>query len=130
MNMEKKIILIVDDDFDYLFQQKMHIESWGYHVITADNQAKAEEILENTKPDLAILDLMMEKDDSGFILSYKLKNKYPNVPVIISTAVSAETGISFGLGSEEEQNWIKADQYLEKGIRPEQMKMEIEKLIK
>lgn len=128
--MEKKTILIVDDDFDYLFQQKMHIESWGYHVITADNQAKAEEILENTKPDLAILDLMMEKDDSGFILSYKLKNKYPNVPVIISTAVSAETGISFGLGSEEEQNWIKADQYLEKGIRPEQMKMEIEKLIK
>ncbi len=127
--MEKKTILIVDDDFDYLFQQKMYIESWGYHVITADNQAEAEEILDNTKPDLAILDLMMEKDDSGFILSYKLKNKYPDVPVIISTAVSAETGMSFGLGSEEEQSWIKADQYLEKGIRPEQMKMEIEKLI-
>lgn len=127
--MEKKTILIVDDDFDYLFQQKMHIESWGYQVITADNQAEAEEILDNTKPDLAILDLMMEKDDSGFILSYKLKNKYPDVPVIISTAVSAETGMSFGLGSEEEQSWIKADQYLEKGIRPEQMKMEIEKLL-
>ena len=127
--MEKKTILIVDDDFDYLFQQKMHIEGWGYHVITADNQAEAEEILNNTKPDLAILDLMMESDDSGFILSYKLKNKYPDVPVIISTAVSAETGMSFGLGSEEEQSWIKADQYLEKGIRPEQMKMEIEKLL-
>jgi CheY-like chemotaxis protein len=98
-------------------------------VVTADNQAEAEEILDNTKPDLAILDLMMEKDDSGFILSYKLKNKYPDVPVIISTAVSAETGMSFGLSSEEEQSWIKADKYLEKGIRPEQMKMEIEKLI-
>ena len=128
--MKKKTILIVDDDFDYLIQQKMHIEGWGYHVITADNQLEAEEILNNTKPDLAILDLMMESDDSGFILSYKLKNKYPDVPVIISTAVSAETGISFGLGSDEEQSWIKADQYLEKGIRPEQMKMEIEKLIK
>ncbi len=127
--MEKKTILIVDDDFDYLFQQKMHIQSWGYEVITAENQAEAEEILNKTKPDLAILDLMMEKDDSGFILSYKLKNKYPNVPVIISTAVSAETGMSFGIGSEEEQSWIKADQYLEKGIRPEQLKMEIEKLI-
>ncbi|MFW5819934.1 MAG: response regulator [Bacteroidota bacterium] len=128
--MEKKTILIVDDDYDYLFQQKMHIESWGYQVITADNQAEAEGILNNIKPDLAILDLMMEKDDSGFILSYKLKKKYPDVPVIISTAVSAETGMSFGLNSQEEQSWIKADQYLEKGIRPEQMKMEIEKLIK
>ena len=128
--MEKKTILIVDDDFDYLFQQKIHLESWGYDVITADSQKEAEEILKRTKPDLAILDLMMEKDDSGFILSYKLKNRYPDVPVIISTAVSAETGMSFGLDSEEEQQWIKADQYLEKGIRPDQLKLEIEKLIK
>jgi DNA-binding response OmpR family regulator len=128
--MEKKTILLVDDDFDYLFQQKMHLESWGYDVITAETQAEGEDILSKTKPDLAILDLMMEKDDSGFILSYKLKNRYPDVPVIISTAVSAETGISFGIGSEEEKSWIKADQYLEKGVRPEQLKLEIEKLLK
>jgi len=128
--MEKKTILIADDDFDYLFQQKIYLESWGFNVITAESQTEAEEIINKTKPDLAILDLMMEKDDSGFILSYKLKNRYPDVPVIISTAVSAETGMSFGLNSEEEQRWIKADQYLEKGIRPEQLKLEIEKLLK
>lgn len=128
--MEKKTILIADDDFDYLFQQKIYLESWGFNVITAESQTEAEGIINKTKPDLAILDLMMEKDDSGFILSYKLKNRYPDVPVIISTAVSAETGMSFGLDSEEEQRWIKADQYLEKGIRPEQLKLEIEKLLK
>ncbi|MBE0652796.1 MAG: response regulator, partial [Bacteroidales bacterium] len=87
--MESKIILLVDDDFDYLFQQKIYLESWGYKVLTADSRTKAEELLEKTKPDLAILDLMMEEDDSGFILSYKLKKKYPDVPVIISTAVSS-----------------------------------------
>ena len=127
--MEQKTILIVDDDFDYLFQYRLHLESWGYKVVTAESQAEAEEILDKFKPDLAILDLMMERDDSGFILSYKLKKKYPDIPVIISTAVSSETGISFGISSEEEKSWIKADRYLEKGARPEQLKNEIEKLL-
>jgi two-component system alkaline phosphatase synthesis response regulator PhoP len=127
--MKAKTILLVDDDFDYLFQQKFYLESWGYKVITADSRREAEEWLDKLKPDLAILDLMMEEDDSGFILSYKLKRKYPEIPVIISTAVSAETGMSFGINSEEEKKWIRADRYIEKGMRPEQLKMEIQKLI-
>jgi hypothetical protein len=72
---------------------------------------------------------MMENEDSGFVLCYKLKRLFPDVPVIIATGVSAETGISFGLNTEEERKWIKADLYLEKGMRPEQLKIEIEKLI-
>ncbi len=128
--MKRKIIFIADDDFDYLFQMRYQIERWGYEVVTAESQREAEEILSKLKPDLAILDLMMENDDSGFILSYKIKKKYPDLPVIIATAVSAETGMSFGLGSEEDKKWIKADVYIEKGMRPEQLKVEIEKLLK
>ena len=86
--------------------------------------------MDKIKPDLAILDLMMESDDSGFILSYKLKKMNPELPIIISTGVSAETGMNFGLSSREDKNWIKADLYLEKGTRPEQLKLEIEKLLK
>ena len=55
---------------------------------------------------------------------------YPDVPVIIATAVSAETGMSFGISSEQERQWIKADLYLEKGIRPDQLHREILKLLK
>ncbi len=130
MTDQKKNILVADDDYDYLFQLKYRLNQWGYNVITAESQREAEKILESLKPDLAILDLMMENEDSGFILSYKLKKKYPEVPVIIATAVSAETGMSFGIDSEEDRKWIKADLYLEKGIRPEQLKNEITKLLK
>jgi len=126
----RKTILIVDDDTDYLFQLKFHVEKMGFDVVTAESQREAENILKNIKPDLAILDLMMENEDSGFILSYKLKRKYPDVPVIIATAVSAETGMSFGISSEQERQWIKADLYLEKGIRPDQLHREILKLLK
>jgi two-component system, OmpR family, response regulator len=74
--------------------------------------------------------LMMESDDSGFILCYRLKKKYPDVPVILATAVSKETGISFSLDSGNDKAWIRADKYLEKGIRPEQLDIEIMKLLK
>lgn len=126
----RKTILIVDDDADYLFQLKFQVEKMGFDVVTAESQREAENILKNIKPDLAILDLMMENEDSGFILSYKLKRMYPDIPVIIATAVSAETGVSFGISSEQERQWIKADLYLEKGIRPDQLHREILKLLK
>jgi two-component system, OmpR family, response regulator len=129
MNLEGKTILVVDDDFDYLFQLQFQISQWGCNVITASSQREAEQIMETLKPDLAVLDLMMENEDSGFILSYKMKKKYPDVPVIIATAVSAETGMSFGVASDEDRKWIKADLYLEKGVRPEQLKMEMIKLL-
>lgn len=130
MSLEGKTILIVDDDYDYLYQLKFQLERWGCTVIQAESQREAEELLANIKPDLAILDLMMENEDSGFVLSYKMKRKYPDVPVIIATAVSSETGLSFGAHAGEDKNWIKADTYLEKGIRPEQLRQELEKLIK
>jgi DNA-binding NtrC family response regulator len=122
-------ILIVDDDMDYLIQTRIKIEKFGYKTITADSQREAELILDKIKPDLAIIDLMMENEDSGFILSYKLKKKYPDVPVIIATAVAAETGISFDIHDENNRKWIRADAFLEKGIKTEILKHEIEKLL-
>jgi len=124
-----KTILVVDDDIDYLFQMKLQLQNMGYKVITAESQKEGEQIIETTQPDLAIYDLMMESEDSGFILSYKTKRRYPDVPIIIATAVASETGMSFGLNTNEEKKWIKADLYLEKGVRKEQLEKEIDKLL-
>jgi len=125
----KITILIVDDDMDYLIQTKLKLEKLGYKTITADSQREAELILEKTRPNLAILDLMMENEDSGFILCYKLKKKYPDMPVVILTAVAAETGITFDIQDENNRKWIKADLFLDKGIRYDILKNEIERLL-
>lgn len=129
MNRKDQTVLIVDDDPDYLFQLKMTVEGFGYNTISADSEKEAERIITGLKPELAILDLMMENEDSGFILSYKMKKKYPDVPIIIATAITAETGMSFNVDGEEEQQWIKADRFLDKGIKREQLESEINKLI-
>ncbi len=123
-------ILVADDDPDYLFQTVANLNKAGYRTVTAESQLEAESVIARMKPSLAIFDLMMESDDSGFVLCYKIKKKYPDVPVILATAVAHETGISFSLDSEPEKAWIRADLYLEKGIRPEQLDQEIMKLLK
>jgi len=125
----QKTILISDDDPDYLFQLSFYLQKAGFRILQASSQKEAEKILDAEKPDLAIFDLMMENEDSGFILSHKIKKRYPEVPVIIATSVTAETGIPFGLENEDDRKWIKADCYLEKGIRPEQLLNEINKLL-
>mgnify|MGYP000971705522 CR=1 FL=1 len=130
MNKTKKTILIVDDDMDYLFQMRLKVEQFGFETVTAEGQKEAETIIETLKPDLAILDLMMENDDSGFILAYKIKRKYPDVPIIIATAVTAETGMTFEMNRDDDQQWIKADLFLDKGIRADQLHREINKLLK
>lgn len=123
-------ILVADDDPDYLFQTIFNLEKAGYKTVKAESQAEAELIISKFRPDLAIFDLMMESDDSGFILCYRIKKLYPDVPVILATAVARETGMSFSLDSEKEKSWIRADRYLEKGIRAEQLDQEIMKLLK
>jgi CheY-like chemotaxis protein len=115
---------------DYLFQMRLKVEQMGFETITAESQAEAEKIIQEIKPDLCILDLMMESDDSGFILGYKIKRKYPDVPVIIATAVTAETGMTFDVHADESSQWINADLFLDKGIRSDQLQREIKKLLK
>ncbi len=130
LKIEKKKILLVDDDQDYLFQLNIALQDMGFEVATASTQKEAEDIIERVKPDLAILDLMMENQDTGFILCHIIKNKYPDVPIIIASAVTAETGLLFDVESDEDRQWIKADLFLDKGIRMDQLNKEINKLLK
>lgn len=126
----KKTILVVDDDIDLLSQMKRRLEGFGFQVIAAESQAEGEKLIDTTTPDLAIFDLMMENRDSGFLLGYRMKKKSPKTPVILVTAVASETGVQFDVETEEEREWIKADVVLNKSVRYEQLKREIDRLLK
>jgi len=124
-----KRVLIVDDDEDFLFQHKIQLENAGFAVTTATSRAEAESLVDEVRPDLAILDLMMEQHDDGFVLSHHLKRKFPDLPVILVTAVTAETGLSFTPSSPAERAWVGADAVLAKPIRFEQLRREIDRLL-
>ena len=125
----KKKILIVDDDPDIVEQLTLSLTAHGYDVVAAGSQKEAEEVLLSVRPDLAILDLMMEHMDSGFVLCHEVKKLYPETPVILLTAVTASTGLTFDAQSAEARSWVKADKILDKPVRPEQIRVEVHRLL-
>lgn len=125
-----KKVLLADDDYDLLLQMKMNLEGMGFEVTSVESQIEAEQKIDVFEPDLAIFDLMMENQDSGFVLSYKIKKKYPHVPVILVTGVTSETGLKFDAATEEMRSWVYADVILNKEIRYEQLTGEINRLLK
>ena len=129
MNTDKPTILVVDDDVDILEQTCTILQHAGYKTIEANGEAEARELLNRHRPDLAILDLMMENMDSGFILSHLIKKMDPSIPVIIISAVTSQTGIHFDTSSQGERSWIKADAFMAKGTRSEQLLGEVERLL-
>jgi CheY-like chemotaxis protein len=122
-------ILLVDDDEDFLFQHRIQLENAGFVVTTADTRARAEEAIQGFTPDLAILDVVMEHHDDWFVLSHRLKRAFPNLPVILVTAVASRTGLVFDPTSAAEGAWGGADALLAKPIRFEQLRREIDRLL-
>jgi CheY-like chemotaxis protein len=124
-----KTVLVVDDDVDQLDYVALILEAEGCRVIKAQGQREGEEALLAAIPDLAILDLMMENMDSGFVLCHQIKRMYPGTPVILLTAVESATGVDFSPRSGGAASWIKADVLLDKPVRPEQLRNEVRRLM-
>jgi CheY-like chemotaxis protein len=125
----KPTVLLVDDDSDFLFQQRLQLEAAGFQVISAEGKGKAQEILSRQRPDLAVVDVMMEEPDAGFTLCHAIRKKDPSIAIILVTSVNSDAGLDFDMATEEERSWIKADALLSKPIRFEQLKGEIDRLL-
>jgi DNA-binding response OmpR family regulator len=121
-------VLLVDDDLDYLEQLRLQFEKIGYAVVTAADEQEARRKFEEGPPDLAVLDLMLGQADAGFALAHWIKSRRPDVPVIMVTGVTAETGLVFERSAAGPRSWIKADAVLAKPVRFEQILREMGKL--
>ncbi len=113
-----KKILIVDDDIDLLEQNKFLMESKGFSVITAESGKEGFEAFQKEKPDVAIVDLIMEEMDSGFVLCHRIKKTEhgKKTPVFMLTSATYETGFKFNSSTQEEKDWIKCDGFLNKPV--------------
>jgi len=124
-----KTILLVDDDADLLTGLVFQLKRLGFATVTAETQREGERLIDETSPDIAVFDLMLEHLDAGFTLCHRMKRKHPETPVILLTGVTAETGIEFETVTSDERSWVKADAMLAKPIRFEQLQREIERLL-
>lgn len=127
----KKKVLLVDDDIDLIDQNKMLLESKGYDVVTAENVNDAWETFKREKPDAAVLDLIMEEHDSGFVLAHKIKRDAygKTIPVFLLTSATYVTGMKFGVSTNEEQEWINCDAWFNKPINIDELSNKLEECL-
>lgn len=78
-------IMVVDDEKNILMLYQSELEDEGYEVVAANSGKEALELFDREKPDLVTLDIMMP-DIDGIQVLRQLKEKNPNVPVIMLTA--------------------------------------------
>ena len=122
-------ILIIDDDPDFVSATRMILESKKYDVAIAYNKNEAMNQISKFKPDLILLDIMMDRLDDGFTICYKLKHdpNLKNIPVFAISSITEETGFKFSPKTDGE--YFEADDYAEKPIENSELLNRVATLI-
>lgn len=118
--MEKKRILLVDDDPDFVDAVKSVVEKAGYDVEVAYDGREALEKVAARMPDLIILDVMMPVLN-GHETCNKLRADpaTSQIPVILLTAVASR--VSTSTYTHRDMLESKADDYLPKPVAPDEL---------
>lgn len=120
----KKIIFAIDDEKDIREILKINLESEGYEVMTFASAAEAKKGFDSTKPDVVLLDVMMEgKDGFEFCREIRSTETLRSVPIIFISAKSEEFDRVLGLE-------LGADDYLTKPFSIKELKSRIKAVLR
>jgi CheY-like chemotaxis protein len=126
-------ILIVEDTPDMALALRMPLEATGYEVFHALSGQECLELVKQVKPDLIILDVMMETTTAGFQVSLELRSPDPqseyaefrHVPILMLTAIHTTTSLRFG----PDEAYLPVDDFVEKPIDPDVLLQKVQTLI-
>ena len=93
MKDQKYVILCVDDDQDTLDMLRIALESGGYTVVEAVTAEEGLKRYKSEKPDLLVVDLMMEEVDAGTRFVTKLKAMGNTAPIYMLSSVGDSLGM-------------------------------------
>jgi len=119
--MNKKTILIIDDDIDLVEIIRVTLENENYDVIDAQNGDRGVAMAKDRNPDLILLDVMMTKVDEGFQVAYELRGDPTtrDIPILMLTAVVDQTGFDFN--PDKDADFLPVDEFLEKPVSPRRL---------
>ncbi|MBM4157531.1 MAG: response regulator [Ignavibacteria bacterium] len=119
------LIVVIDDDPDIREASSLILNSKGYEVITASNPKEGYDLVISKKPDLIILDVMMDEPDDGFFLAQKFRRENILTPIIMYTSISKTVGMDFGAST-----IVPVNDFIEKPISPDELIQKVEKQLK
>ncbi len=112
-----RTVLLVDDDADFVDMNRILLERNGYAVRVAYSGRQCLAEVGERRPDVIILDMVMESREDGFEVSRELRNSEhtKRIPLIMITSVN--DSIPFRL--EPDRTWLPVDALLEKPVDPQ-----------
>jgi CheY-like chemotaxis protein len=116
MGEKSKKVLIIDDDPDFVKSTSLILKSGGYEVVEAFSGKEGLEKSKTEKPDLYIIDLMMEtySEGSNVVKALTDDEETKEKPRIMITSVD----LKGPWDSYPEDDWMPCDYVLQKPVSP------------
>jgi len=118
-------ILIVDDDPDIVEACSLFLQKQGHTVEGAFNRAEGMRAIAAARPDLLILDVMMEQPDDGFVMAQDLRRQGLRFPILMLTSVASASGLAFGRDAE----MVPVDEFQAKPVEPADLVRKVAELL-
>lgn len=118
-------ILIVDDDPDMVEAGRLVLEREGHAVESASNVPQGMKKIEETNPDLLILDVMMEEYDDGLRMARDIRRAGNQVPILMLTSVNR----ALGLQIDKDEEMVPVDDFVEKPVDPATLVAKVNNLL-
>ncbi|MDZ7263940.1 MAG: response regulator [candidate division KSB1 bacterium] len=117
---EKPRILIIDDDEDFRISIRTLLQSHNYDVIEAESGKQGLQKIREERPDLIVLDIMMETIDEGYLLNQIIKfqkdyEEFKRLPILMVSSIQQDPLSRFPKAAGEVE-MITPDYYLTKPV--------------
>jgi CheY-like chemotaxis protein len=131
MTRETPLVLVVDDDPDFLEIHQHLLKSRGYAVHCCGGRHAALAYMAEERPDIIVTDLMMETLDEGVTLARDVKENpdTANLPVILITAAASARGFDLRPRNDEDLRKMYADAYFDKPVKMAELCSKISELL-
>jgi DNA-binding response OmpR family regulator len=118
-------ILIVDDDPDMVEASRIVLEKDGHSIESASGVESGLQKLADIRPDLLILDVMMEEADDGLRFARKVRRDGNDLPILMLTSVNRALGIQIG----KDEEMVPVDEFMEKPLDPAALSAKVKELL-
>lgn len=114
-----KLILLVDDDVDFVEANKVALEAKGFRVITAADSKSGVAAALSEHPSLMVVDLMMEELYAGFaaVEALHAHAETASMPIIMVSGVTTETGFRVDADGSR-PDWLHVVEFINKPVDP------------
>ena len=123
-----RTVLLADDDGDFVEMNRMLLEQNGCCVRVAYSGRQCLAEVNVNRPDIIILDMVMESREDGFEVSRELRNSEhtKSIPLVMITSVNDKTHFRL----EPDRTWLPVDALLEKPVEPQLLLTVVDEALK